>query len=81
MELSILKKKLIYRSRNRGCRETDLLLGKFVVNNIENLTEGELKLLDNLLEESDQDLYEWITKRSPLPKRWNNSLMKKIIES
>jgi antitoxin CptB len=78
-ELLILKKKLIYRSCHRGCKETDFILGKFVTANINNLTLKEIQLLADLLKESDTDIYKWVTGQTILPSSWKNSLMEKII--
>ena len=35
----VVKKKLIYRSCNRGCKETDFMLGKFVICDINKLND------------------------------------------
>jgi antitoxin CptB len=75
----LLKKKLIYRSCNRGCKETDFMLGKFVICDINKLNEMELKQLTKLLEESDNDIYHWLTGQKPIPLIWQNSLVEKII--
>jgi len=75
----LLKKKLIYRSCHRGCKETDFMLGRFVRNDINKLNETELEQLALLLEESDNDIYRWLTGLKPIPLLWQNSLMEKII--
>lgn len=75
----LLKKKLIYRSCNRGCKETDFMLGRFVVSDINKLTNTELEQLTNLLEESDNNIYHWLTGQKPIPLLWQNSLIEKII--
>ena len=75
----LLKKKLIYRSCNRGCKETDFMLGRFVRSDISKLNEMELEQLTILLEESDSDIYRWLTGLKPVPLLWQNSLMGKII--
>ena len=75
----LLKKKLIYRSCNRGCKETDFMLGKFVICDINKLNEMVLKQLTKLLEESDNDIYHWLTGQKPIPLIWQNSLVEKII--
>ncbi len=75
----LLKKKLIYRSCHRGCKETDFMLGRFVRSDISKLNEMELEQLTILLEESDSDIYRWLTGLKPVPLLWQNSLMGKII--
>jgi|TARA_B110000438_G_scaffold250606_1_gene254551 antitoxin CptB len=55
----LLKKKIIYRSRHRGFKEMDLLLGKFVNNCINDLNYSELNDLNNLLNFEDELLFKW----------------------
>ena len=46
MNIDILKKKILYRSKHRGTKEMDLLLGNFVKKYINSLNEIELGELD-----------------------------------
>jgi succinate dehydrogenase flavin-adding protein (antitoxin of CptAB toxin-antitoxin module) len=55
------------------------MLGKFVICDINKLNEMELKQLTKLLEESDNDIYHWLTGQKPIPLIWQNSLVEKII--
>ena len=75
MNYSILRKKLLYRSWNRGWKETDILLGKFCAKHIDDFTELQLEMLDRLLNESDADIYEWATKKLAVPDQHNNIIM------
>lgn len=45
-------------------RELDVLLNQFVESRYEQLTASELDEFDELLEQSDVDLYAWFTGRS-----------------
>ncbi|CAM2959685.1 Flavinator of succinate dehydrogenase [Legionella pneumophila] len=40
--------------------ELDLLLQKFIANEIDRLTENQLKAFDNLLTHNDPNLYAWL---------------------
>ena len=55
----ILKKKIIYRSKHRGMKEMDLLLGNFVNKYIDSFDETELNELISLLNIDDEILYKW----------------------
>ena len=57
------KKEIIYRSINRGCKETDFLIGGFVTENIDNLSDEELLILKDFILEDDMMIYEWILKK------------------
>ena len=52
-----LKKKIIYRSRYRGTKEMDNLLGAFTKKYINQLNENELVQLEKLLNIDDTNLY------------------------
>jgi len=45
----ILKKQIIYRSKHRGTKEMDILLGNFVKTYINEFNDNELKDLEKLL--------------------------------
>ena len=57
--IKILKKKIIYRSKHRGTKEMDHLLGHFVIKYIDTFNYSELSELDNLLNEDDEIIYNW----------------------
>ena len=55
----ILKKQIIYRSKHRGTKEMDLLLGNFVKRHIHEFDYTELKDLERLLTIEDEVIYKW----------------------
>ena len=54
---NIFIKKLIYRSKYTGTRETDLLLGDFAKNYLEKLNDEELLSYQELLESGDPRIW------------------------
>jgi antitoxin CptB len=54
-----LKKKIIYRSNYRGTKEMDKLLSSFTNKYINILNYAELKLLCDLLDNDDENLYKF----------------------
>ncbi|NVK35861.1 MAG: succinate dehydrogenase assembly factor 2 [Rhodobacteraceae bacterium] len=79
-ERSPRRKKIHFRCWHRGMKEMDLLFGGFVDAKIDELTEDELVELERLLNENDQDLYAWMTGRTPLPAEWDGPLYRRIID-
>lgn len=63
----ILVKKLLYQSKNRGCRETDIILGQFAEQYLSSMSEIELKEYERILQLQDVDIYDWVTKKKSLP--------------
>ncbi|MDC1223923.1 succinate dehydrogenase assembly factor 2 [Pelagibacteraceae bacterium] len=54
-----LKNKIIYRANYRGTKEMDKLLGAFTKRYIDELKDIELKLLCDLLDLDDENLYKF----------------------
>ena len=59
INITNLKKKIIYRSSYRGTKEMDKLLGSFTKKYINILKEEELQLLCDLLDYDDENLYKY----------------------
>ncbi|SEK50864.1 succinate dehydrogenase assembly factor 2 [Roseovarius nanhaiticus] len=54
-------RRLTMRSMRRGIREMDILLMRFARARLDALSDAELDVYDALLEENDQDLYQWVS--------------------
>ena len=68
-------KRLIYRSNYTGTKETDILLGTFARRNLEGFDDAQLDAYEALIENSDPDLYMWISGRKPVPEAWSGPIM------
>lgn len=70
MDKTILKKQLLYRSNYRGCKETDILLGKFCKAKLESFNDDQLQLYAQFLEEDDALIYDWIMGDKPVKEEY-----------
>lgn len=70
MNNEILKKQLLYRSQHRGCKETDILLGKFIVEKIDEFDDKKLQLYHELINEDDMMIYDWILGKEDILKKY-----------
>ena len=68
-------KRLLYRSKYTGTKETDTLLGAFAEQYLPQLSAVELDQYEALIENSDPDLYMWISGQKPIPPEWDNEVM------
>jgi antitoxin CptB len=59
-----LKKKLLYRSIHRGCKETDFLIGEFAKQNLDQMTDKELAIYHDFLQQDDLEIYNWIVDKT-----------------
>lgn len=72
------KKRLVYRANYRGFKEADLILGGYVKQNIEQMSDEELTLFEDLLDAKDHDIYAWITGSLPVPDHYDTPLLEKL---
>ena len=59
INITDLKKKIIYRSTYRGTKEMDTILGSFIKKYINTFNDKELKCLLELLDLDDESLYKF----------------------
>lgn len=71
-------KKLKLRAWRRGFREADLILGPFADRHVPQFSEAELDWFEALLEQPDQDVYDWILERAPAPPELDGPLMREL---
>ena len=73
-------KRLRYLSGYRGCKETDLILGRFGARHLDGLSPVQLDEYEALLREDDAEIYRWYTGQMPVPERLqNNSVLKMLL--
>lgn len=60
-------RRLSFRAWHRGFREADLILGPFADTHAARLDPAQLARLETLLDQPDQDLYDWIVGRAEAP--------------
>jgi len=61
------RKRILYRAKLRGMKETDLIVGGFAEDSVETMSEGELDQFEALLEAPDADIMDWLFDRKPVP--------------
>ncbi len=74
-----LRKKLLYQSNHRGCKETDLLLGKFASVYLNEMSYQELEAYDIVLSQTDADIVSWVMGHSPIPQDLESDIMTKLL--
>ncbi|AJQ52017.1 MAG: succinate dehydrogenase assembly factor 2 [Rickettsia conorii subsp. raoultii] len=73
-----LQKKLFYRSKNRGCREMDYILGSFAEKYLSLMDEKKLGSYSLILDQNDNDLYNWVNNKSSAPSYLDAEIIDKL---
>ncbi|MBM2292422.1 succinate dehydrogenase assembly factor 2 [Sulfitobacter pseudonitzschiae] len=63
-------KRLKMRSMRRGIKEMDLILSAYADDTLHTMDDAALTLYDDMLNENDQDLYQWVTGQVAAPERF-----------
>ncbi|TDH70336.1 hypothetical protein CCR75_002906 [Bremia lactucae] len=74
------RKRIIYRSKQRGWLEVDLLLGRWASENVMKLTSDELQQYEEILNEETIDIFNYISGKNPVPSKLDTSMMKRLQE-
>jgi antitoxin CptB len=76
--ITVRRKRLIHRSRYRGVLESDLFFGRFADVHVAALTPEQLDRYEALLNESDHDLFAWISGRRPVPAEHDHDVFRML---
>ena len=60
-------KRMHMRSMRRGIKEMDIILTAYAKTNLAQMDSVQLDLYDQMLDENDQDLYQWVTGQVAAP--------------
>ncbi len=75
----IRRKRLRFRSRHRGTKELDLLLGGFADERLETMTEAELDRFEALLELPEPVLSAWLVGGRAPPPEYDNEVTRALL--
>jgi len=76
----VRRRRIRFRCWHRGTKELDLLMGPFADRHLEAMSPAQLDQMEDLLTMPDLDLYNWITKRAPVPADADGEVLRSIIE-
>lgn len=77
--LDVRRKKLLFRCHHMGTAENDIVFGRFADQHLRELGAPEMDLLEAFLAEGDNDLFDWVTGRKPLPERHDNPVVRRLL--
>ncbi|GMF20909.1 unnamed protein product [Phytophthora lilii] len=72
------RKRIIYRSKQRGWLEVDLLLGRWASEHVMQLSPQELQQYEDILNEETIDIFNYISGKSPVPEKLDTPMIKRL---
>lgn len=75
MDRATRLKRLGFRSKHRGTREADLLIGGFFDARSARWNDADIDLFETLLEEQDVDIMAWAIGTAAVPQRYAGPMM------
>lgn len=77
-DMNVRRKRLTYRANYRGFKEMDMILGGFAKAHMDELSDEDVLIFEELLGAKDHDIYGWITGKLPLPSQYDTPLFARI---
>ena len=59
------RKRILFRAQHCGMKENDIILGRFAEANMAALSDADLEAFEALLDQPDNDVYNWVSGREP----------------
>ncbi|OQR83814.1 hypothetical protein THRCLA_23121, partial [Thraustotheca clavata] len=72
------RKRVIYRSKQRGWLEVDLLLGRWASENVMSLSNEELRQYEDILNRETIDIFNFISGKDTVPPEIDTPMMKRL---
>jgi antitoxin CptB len=73
------RKRLLYQSHHRGTKESDLFLGAFAGEYLPKFTPAQLKHYEAILNQNDNHLFDWISRRATPPKELDSDVLRLLL--
>lgn len=68
-------KRLLFRAHHMGSNENDILFGGFAERYLHALSPEQVDRFEALIQETDTDLFNWVTGKEPVPSRLDHDVM------
>eukprot|EP00808_Paulinella_micropora_P031849 g57596.t1 len=73
------KRRMMYRCKQRGQLELDLIIGSWAQNNLMNLTDQQLNEFQKIVDQENPDLMRWLVNRDPLPEEFKTGILPQLV--
>jgi len=76
--LEVRRKRLLFRAARRGFREVDMIFGTFAAQSLAGLNQAALDEFEELLAAPDQDVYDWLQDKKPVPAGFDTAVFAQL---
>ncbi len=78
MDLDPRRKRALFRARHMGMNENDIIFGRFAEEHLASMSDQQVARFEALIAQADNDLYDWVTGRRPVPEQWDTDVMRML---
>jgi antitoxin CptB len=77
--LSIDRKRLLWRATHRGIKEMDIIIGGFATANLADLPDADMAEFAAITEYPDQEMLAWVTRQTEIPVEFQSPLLTRVL--
>jgi antitoxin CptB len=77
--LSIDRKRLLWRATHRGIKEMDIIIGGFATANLADLPDADMAEFAAIMEYPDQEMLAWVTRQTEIPVEFQSPLLTRVL--
>ena len=78
-DLSVERKRLLWRATHRGIKEMDIIIGGFATAHLGVMPDTDLAEFTRIMDYPDQDMLAWVTRQAEIPFEFLSPLLTKIL--
>lgn len=79
-EREILRKKMKYIATKRGIVENEIIFERFIESSFDQLSDSDINLFNDFLQEYDWDIFAWISGQRNVPTKYEKSNLFKVLK-
>lgn len=76
--LEVRRKRLMFRAHHMGMNENDIIFGRFAEAFLGDFDAGQLDRFEALIAQADNDLWDWVTGRTPPPAAFDTDVLRML---
>lgn len=77
--LSVERKRLLWRATHRGIKEMDIIIGGFALAHLADMEASDLAEFTAIMDYADQEMLAWVTRQTEIPDDLQSPLLTRVL--